>query len=140
MPGQVGVPLLGSGAVEASAQGRRWTLVAVCTTTFMLLLDITIVVVALPSIQRNLDAGLAVGVLRQRPGGRVRGGRRAEADARVAGPTGDAHRLLGPRHLLCSALPDRLRPAAWQFERLEQRADPRQPDRRCRSARGVRAG
>jgi MFS family permease len=37
---------------------RRWTLVAVCVTTFMLLLDITIVVVALPSIQRRLDAGL----------------------------------------------------------------------------------
>jgi EmrB/QacA subfamily drug resistance transporter len=44
--------------VEADAQGRRWTLVAVCTTTFMLLLDITIVNVALPSIQRSLDAGL----------------------------------------------------------------------------------
>ena len=44
--------------MEASAQSRRWTLVAVCTTTFMLLLDITIVVVALPSIQRNLHAGL----------------------------------------------------------------------------------
>ena len=37
---------------------RRWTLVAVCTTTFMLLLDITIVIVALPSIQRRLHAGL----------------------------------------------------------------------------------
>jgi len=37
---------------------RRWTLVAVCTTTFMLLLDITIVNVALPSIQRRLHAGL----------------------------------------------------------------------------------
>ena len=35
--------------MEADAQGRRWTLVAVCTTTFMLLLDITIVNVALPS-------------------------------------------------------------------------------------------
>src|ERR671935_86767 len=44
--------------MEAAAQGRRWTLVAVCTTTFMLLLDITIVNVALPSIQRSLDAGL----------------------------------------------------------------------------------
>jgi EmrB/QacA subfamily drug resistance transporter len=37
---------------------RRWTLVAVCATTFMLLLDITIVNVALPSIQRQLHAGL----------------------------------------------------------------------------------
>jgi EmrB/QacA subfamily drug resistance transporter len=44
--------------MEADAQSRRWTLVAVCTTTFMLLLDITIVVVALPSIQRRLHAGL----------------------------------------------------------------------------------
>src|SRR5215510_4413303 len=44
--------------MEADAQSRRWTLVAVCVTTFMLLLDITIVVVALPSIQRRLDAGL----------------------------------------------------------------------------------
>jgi EmrB/QacA subfamily drug resistance transporter len=37
---------------------RRWTLLAVCVTTFMLLLDITIVNVALPSIQRHLDADL----------------------------------------------------------------------------------
>jgi MFS family permease len=44
--------------VEADAQSHRWTLVAVCTTTFMLLLDITIVNVALPSIQRRLHAGL----------------------------------------------------------------------------------
>ena len=44
--------------MEAVAQDRRWTLVAVCVTTFMLLLDITIVVVALPSIQRRLHAGL----------------------------------------------------------------------------------
>jgi len=44
--------------VEAAAPNRRWTLVAVCATTFMLLLDITIVNVALPSIQRRLHAGL----------------------------------------------------------------------------------
>src|SRR5947208_520488 len=44
--------------MEADAKARRWTLVAVCTTTFMLLLDITIVNVALPSIQRRLNAGL----------------------------------------------------------------------------------
>src|SRR5438034_4527068 len=37
---------------------RRWTLIAVCVTTFMLLVDITIVNVALPSIQRQLDASL----------------------------------------------------------------------------------
>ena len=44
--------------VEAAARGNRWTLVAVCTTTFMLLVDITIVNVALPSIQHGLDASL----------------------------------------------------------------------------------
>ncbi|HEY4349078.1 MAG TPA: MFS transporter [Gaiellaceae bacterium] len=44
--------------MEADSQARRWTLVAVCTTTFMLLLDITIVNVALPSIQRDLNASL----------------------------------------------------------------------------------
>src|SRR5436305_12791679 len=37
---------------------KRWTLVAVCVTTFMLLVDITIVNVALPSIQLSLDASL----------------------------------------------------------------------------------
>src|SRR5262245_31839077 len=46
-------------AVEAEDEARRrWTLIAVCVTTFMLLLDITIVNVALPSIQRSLNAGL----------------------------------------------------------------------------------
>ncbi len=38
---------------------KWWTLLAVCVATFMLLLDITIVNVALPSIQRDLDASLA---------------------------------------------------------------------------------
>jgi EmrB/QacA subfamily drug resistance transporter len=38
-------------------RGNKWgTLVAVCAATFMLLIDITIVNVALPSIQRALDA------------------------------------------------------------------------------------
>jgi MFS family permease len=41
-----------------SVDTRRWTLIAVCVTTFMLLLDITIVNVALPSIQRRLSADL----------------------------------------------------------------------------------
>ena len=40
------------------AMNRRWTLLAVCATTFMLLVDITIVNVALPSIQRRLSASL----------------------------------------------------------------------------------
>ncbi len=37
---------------------KRWTLLLVCVATFMLLLDITVVNVALPSIQRDLDASL----------------------------------------------------------------------------------
>src|SRR4051812_19878813 len=37
---------------------RWWTLLAVCVATFMLLVDITIVNVALPSIQSDLGAGL----------------------------------------------------------------------------------
>src|SRR3954453_10709851 len=40
--------------------GRKWwTLVAVCTATFMLLLDITIVNVALPAIKNALDASFS---------------------------------------------------------------------------------
>ncbi len=35
---------------------KWWTLIAVCTATFMLLLDITVVNVALPAIQRSLHA------------------------------------------------------------------------------------
>jgi EmrB/QacA subfamily drug resistance transporter len=38
---------------------KWWTLIAVCVATFMLLLDITIVNVALPSIQRDLNASLS---------------------------------------------------------------------------------
>src|SRR3954451_16784270 len=38
---------------------KWWTLVAVCTATFMLLLDITIVNVALPAIQRALHASFS---------------------------------------------------------------------------------
>ena len=37
---------------------QRWTLLLVCTAAFMLLLDITVVSVALPSIQRDLRASL----------------------------------------------------------------------------------
>jgi EmrB/QacA subfamily drug resistance transporter len=44
--------------MEPLARDRRWTLVAVCTTTFMLLLDITVVNVALPNIQEQLHSGL----------------------------------------------------------------------------------
>jgi EmrB/QacA subfamily drug resistance transporter len=38
---------------------KWWTLIAVCVATFMLLLDITIVNVALPSIQTSLNASLS---------------------------------------------------------------------------------
>src|SRR5438034_11610112 len=44
--------------MEGDALTRRWTLVAVCATSFMLLVDITIVNVALPSVQRQLHASL----------------------------------------------------------------------------------
>src|SRR6266581_2160207 len=42
----------------SGGQDKRWTLIAVCVTTFMLLVDITIVNVALPSVQRSLGASL----------------------------------------------------------------------------------
>src|SRR3954454_3932287 len=38
------------------ARNKWWTLGAVCTATFMLLLDITVVNVALPDISRSLHA------------------------------------------------------------------------------------
>jgi EmrB/QacA subfamily drug resistance transporter len=44
-------------ALETSTR-QRWTLLLVCTAAFMLLLDITVVSVALPSIQRDLHASL----------------------------------------------------------------------------------
>src|SRR5215472_17440128 len=44
--------------VSRVSSRQRWTLVLVCTATFMLLLDITVVSVALPSIQRDLHASL----------------------------------------------------------------------------------
>ena len=49
---------------------KWWTLIAVCTAIFMLLLDITVVNVALPDIQRSLHSTLqrpAVGGRRLRP-------------------------------------------------------------------------
>src|SRR5512142_2409554 len=38
---------------------KRWTLIIVCVATFMLLLDITIVNVALPTIARDLKASFS---------------------------------------------------------------------------------
>ncbi len=38
---------------------KNWTLLAVCVATFMLLIDVTIVNVALPDIQEDLDASLS---------------------------------------------------------------------------------
>src|SRR5207237_6961452 len=45
---------------EARRMDRKWwTLVAACTATFMLLLDITIVNVALPNIQKDLGSSFS---------------------------------------------------------------------------------
>src|SRR6478752_3568094 len=44
--------------LPGTSSRQRWTLLLVCTAVFMLLLDITIVSVALPSIQRDLRASL----------------------------------------------------------------------------------
>ncbi len=46
----------GSAAAPGQRGNKWWTLVAVCLGTFMLLLDITIVTVALPDIQRALHS------------------------------------------------------------------------------------
>src|SRR3954469_1361402 len=45
--------------VPGMSSRQRWTLALVCTAAFMLLLDVTVVSVALPSIQRELHASLA---------------------------------------------------------------------------------
>ena len=44
--------------LPGTSSRQRWTLALVCTAAFMLLLDITVVSVALPSIQRDLRASL----------------------------------------------------------------------------------
>ena len=43
----------------AALDRKWWTLIAVCTATFMLLLDITVVNVALPDIQRSLNSSFS---------------------------------------------------------------------------------
>src|ERR1035441_4375904 len=48
------------GAQEPVQRGNKWwTLLAVCLGTFMLLLDVTIVNVALPDIQRALNSSFS---------------------------------------------------------------------------------
>ena len=42
-----------------SSTWRWWTLTAVCAATFMLLVDVTIVQVALPTIQRHLHSSFS---------------------------------------------------------------------------------
>ena len=62
LPGQQsrdGQPAGSSGQGPAQRGNKWWTLVAVCLGTFMLLLDITIVNVALPDIQRALNASFS---------------------------------------------------------------------------------
>ena len=50
----------GCARVQGWGMERKWwTLVAVCVATFMLLLDVTIVNVALPDIERSLDSSFA---------------------------------------------------------------------------------
>jgi MFS family permease len=46
-------------AVPIHNRGRWWPLVAICLGTFMLLVDVTIVSVALPSMAGDLHAGLS---------------------------------------------------------------------------------
>ncbi len=50
---------LGTLRQMAALDRKWWTLIAVCTATFMLLLDITVVNVALPDIQRSLNASFS---------------------------------------------------------------------------------
>lgn len=49
-----GSPASSSPEQDNGGERRRWTLVAVCGATFMLLVDVTVVQVALPTIQRHL--------------------------------------------------------------------------------------
>ncbi len=61
-PPDIGLPTreAGTGREDRGQRGNKWwTLVAVCLGTFMLLLDVTIVNVALPDIQRALHSSFA---------------------------------------------------------------------------------
>ncbi len=52
-------PVEPAGQAPANPARKWWTLFAVCTATFMLLLDITVVNVALPDIQRSLHSSFS---------------------------------------------------------------------------------
>jgi EmrB/QacA subfamily drug resistance transporter len=56
---QQSVAAAGAQAPAAQQNGKWWTLTAVCLGTFMLLVDITIVTVALPDIQRALHSSFS---------------------------------------------------------------------------------
>jgi EmrB/QacA subfamily drug resistance transporter len=61
-PPDIGQPTRGArtGREDRAERGNKWwTLVAVCLGTFMLLLDVTIVTVALPDIQRALHSSFS---------------------------------------------------------------------------------
>jgi len=49
-------PATPAAVADGDTARSRWTLIAVCVSSFMLLVDVTIVQVALPTIQRHLDA------------------------------------------------------------------------------------
>jgi EmrB/QacA subfamily drug resistance transporter len=51
--------MAGSTSEKTGMDRRWWTLIAVCGATFMLLVDVTIVQVALPTMQRELHASFA---------------------------------------------------------------------------------
>jgi MFS family permease len=61
-PPDIGQPTRGAstGREDSGKRGNKWwTLVAVCLGTFMLLLDVTIVTVALPNIQQALHSSFS---------------------------------------------------------------------------------
>src|SRR6201992_1484986 len=61
-PPDIGAPAQGARTGREDRDQREskwWTLVAVCLGTFMLLLDVTIVNVALPDIQKSLHSSFS---------------------------------------------------------------------------------